>query len=258
MGGITSTFKRFFTNKTTVTLVGVVAGLAVLVGFYLYRVKNQVNPIRVPIAVRDIAATEEITKDDIEYVKVSSSFLKKADVYQTTKDLIGKYVTTGTSITKGAMFYKTQVVEKKELPNAIFDEIPEGDTIYQLKVDNTSTYANSIFPGDKIDLWLKTTENGMLVFGEFISNIEVLAVRDSAGENVFDATSEKAPAFLLFAVKTDMYRYLKMAEYISGMSVIPVPKNNLLNPDVGSTQYSNDELLDIIKSQSTRKEGNSE
>lgn len=258
MGGVKNTFKKFLTNKTTVTLVGILLGLGVLVGFYLYRVSKEVNPTRIPVAKRDIAATEEITKDDIEYIKVRKNFLKSADVYQTTTNLIGKYVATGTSIPKGGMFYTTQVVEKKELPNAIFDEIPEGDTIYQLKVDNTSTYANSIFPGDKIDLWLKTTENGMLVFGEFISNIEVLAVRDSAGENVFDATSEKAPAFLLFAVKTDMYRYLKMAEYISGMSVIPVPKNNLLNPDVGSTQYSNDELLDIIKSQSTRKEGNSE
>ena len=62
------------------------------------------------------------------------------------------------------MFYTAQVVEKKELPNAIFDEIPEGYTIYQLKVDNNTTYANSIYPGDKIDLWLKTTENGIFSF----------------------------------------------------------------------------------------------
>ena len=117
-----------------------------------------------------------------------------------------------------------KLLKKKELPNAIFDEIPEGYTIYQLKVDNNTTYANSIYPGDKIDLWLKTTENGILVFGEFISNIEVLAVRDNAGQNVFDVTSGRTPAWLLFAVKTDLYRYLKLAESISGMTIIPVPK----------------------------------
>ena len=153
------------------------------------------------------------------------------------------------------MFYKTQVVEKKELPNAIFDEIPEGYTIYQLKVDNTSTYANSIFPGDKIDLWMKTTENDMLVFGEFISNIEVLGVRDSNGQSVFDVTSGKTPAWLLFAVPTDMYRYLKMAESIRGISIIPVPKNNLYNAETGSTQYSSTELKSIIENQSKRMEG---
>ena len=257
MGGLTKTFSRFFTNKTTVTIVGVVAGLAVLVGFYLYRVNNQVNPVLVPVAKSNLSATQEITKEDIEYVKVSSKFLKNADVYKKTEitSLVGKYITTGTSISKGGMFYKTQVVEKKELPNAIFDEIPEGYTIYQLKVDNTSTYANSIFPGDKIDLWMKTTENDMLVFGEFISNIEVLGVRDSNGQSVFDVTSGKTPAWLLFAVPTDMYRYLKMAESIRGISIIPVPKNNLYNAETGSTQYSSTELKSIIENQSKRMEG---
>lgn len=257
MSGLVKTFQRFFTNKTTVTIVGVVAGLAVLVGFYLYRVNNQVNPVVVPVAKKELLATNEITKDDIEYVKVSNKFLKSADVYKKTdiNNLIGKFVTTGTSIPKGGMFYTTQVVEKKELPNAIFDEIPKGYTIYQLKVDNTSTYANSIFPGDIIDLWMKTTENSLLVFGEFISNVEVLAVRDSAGENVFDVTSGRTPAWLLFAVPTEMYRYLKMTEFISGVSVIPVPKNNLVNPDTGSTQYSSQELLNIIMNESERMEG---
>ena len=252
MGGKKNVFTKFLTNKTTVTLVGVILGLGVLVGFYIYRVNKQVDPTRIPIAKRAISATEEITKDDIEYVKVSKSFLKKRDIYKTVTNLVGKYVATGTSIPKGGMFYTTQVVEKKELPNAIFDEIPEGYTIYQLKVDNNTTYANSIYPGDKIDLWLKTTENGVLVFGEFISNIEVLAVRDNAGQNVFDVTSGRTPAWLLFAVKTDMYRYLKLAENISGMSVIPVPKNNLVNPDVGSTEYSSQELVDILDRETLR------
>ncbi len=252
MGGKKNVFAKFLTNKTTVTLVGIVLGLGVLVGFYMYRVNKEVNPTRIPVAKKAISATEEITKDDIEYVKVSKSFLKKRDVYKTVNDLVGKYVATGTSIPKGGMFYTEQVVEKKELPNAIFDEIPEGYTIYQLKVDNTTTYANSIYPGDKIDLWLKTSENGILVFGEFISNIEVLAVRDSSGQNVFDVTSGRTPAWLLFAVKTEMYRYLKIAESISGLSIIPVPKNNLVNPDVGSTEYSSQELIDILDNQTMR------
>ncbi len=245
-------FAKFLTNKTTVTLFGIVLGLGVLVGFYLYRVNKEVDPTRIPIAKRDISATEEITKDDIAYVKVSKSFLKKVAVHTNVNDLVGKYVATGTSIPRGGMFYTTQVVEKKELPNAIFDEIPEGYTIYQLKVDNTTTYANSIYPGDKIDLWLKTTEDGILVFGEFISNIEVLAVRDSSGQNVFDVTSGRTPAWLLFAVKTDMYRYLKLAESISGVSIVPVPKNNLFETEVGSTEYSSQELIDILDHQTIR------
>ena len=50
MGGIKNTFTKFFTNKTTVTILGVVLGLGVLVGFYIYRVNKEVNPTRVPVA----------------------------------------------------------------------------------------------------------------------------------------------------------------------------------------------------------------
>lgn len=250
MSGIITTFKRFFTNKTTVTIIGVMAGLAVLVGFYIYRVNTTVNPVRIPIAKKDIAATEEITKDDIEYVKVSNTFIKKADVIKSEKDLIGKYVSTGTSIPKGGMFYTNQVVEKKELPNSIFSEIPDKYTIYQLKVDNTSTYFNNIYPGDEISLWLKTSDSGLLVYGEFIPRIKVLAVRDSSGNNVFDVTSGRTPAWLLFAVPTDMYRYLKLAEFMSGVTIEPVLSQNLFVSETGSTLYSSEELIELIKSKS--------
>ena len=111
MGGVKNTFKKFLTNKTTVTLVGILLGLGVLVGFYLYRVSKEVNPTRIPVAKRDIAATEEITKDDIEYIRVSSKFLKKADVYKSTTNLIGKYVATGTSIPKGCLLYTSDAAD---------------------------------------------------------------------------------------------------------------------------------------------------
>ena len=49
-----------------------------------------------------------------------------------------------------------------------------------------------------------------------------------------------------------MYRYLKLTENISGMSLVPVPKNNLVNPDVGSTEYSSQELIDLLDRESMR------
>ena len=48
MGNLINTFKKFFTNKTTVTILGVVVGIAVLFGFYTYRVNSAVNPQSVP------------------------------------------------------------------------------------------------------------------------------------------------------------------------------------------------------------------
>ena len=247
MGSLINTFKKFFTNKTTVTILGVVVGVAVLFGFYTYRVNNAVNPTRVPVATRTIAATEEITSDDIRMEEIGSSFLTD-DIITSTNDLVGKYINTGTSIPEGGMFYTSQIVEKEELPNSIFDEIPDGYTIYQLRVNNESTYANSIFPGDRIDLFMTTTQDDLIYFGEFIRSIEVLAVRDANGENVFDVTSGRTPAWLLFAVPTDMYRYLKVAEYIANVTITPVPRNRTYNTESGSTEITNEELLQMIQS----------
>ena len=247
MGSLLNTFKKFFTNKTTVTILGVVVGVAVLFGFYTYRVNNAVNPTRFPVATRTIAATEEITSDDIRMEEIGSSFLTD-DIITSTNDLVGKYINTGTSIPEGGMFYTSQIVEKEELPNSIFDEIPDGYTIYQLRVDNESTYANSIFPGDRIDLFMTTTQDDLIYFGEFIRSIEVLAVRDANGENVFDVTSGRTPAWLLFAVPTDMYRYLKVAEYIANVTITPVPRNRTYNTESGSTEITNEELLQMIQS----------
>ena len=204
----------------------------------------------IPPTKREILATEEITKDDIEYVKVRKKFFKKADVYQTTNNLIGKYVATGTSIPKGGMFYTSQVVEKKELPNAIFDEIPEGYTIYQLKVNETTTYANSIYPGDKIDLWLLTKVENNYVYEPFITNIEVLSVKDSKGQNVFDVNSGRTPAVLAFAVPNDIFVYLSKVGFLSGMSLYPVPINKNNADKDATTEISNKELQTLIDSKS--------
>ena len=241
-------FKKFIINKTTVTILGIIAGVAVLVGFYIYRVNNAINPTIIPVAKNEISATEEITAEDIEWVSISSSFLSNANVITNTNDLIGKYVTTGTSISEGGMFYAEQVVEKRDLPNSVFEEIPDGYTIYQLGVDETTTYANSIFPGTRIDLYIEAEDpdTGRIIFGEFVQSIEVLAVRDSDGQNVFDVTSGGQPAFLLFAVQTDLYRYLKMAERISGMEVVPIPRNRDYTENPGSTEYNNQQLINLI------------
>jgi hypothetical protein len=43
-------------------------------------------------------------------------------------------------------------------------------------------------------------DTGKIMYGKFIQSIEVLAVRDSSGKNVFDQNPNTTPAELLFAV----------------------------------------------------------
>lgn len=250
MGNFLTTLKKFFKNKNTVTILGVIAGVIVLWGFYNHRLNQAINSVKVPVAKRELCAKEEITKEDIEYVDISNELLKKSKVVVKPSLIVGHYVNVGTSIPEGAMFYTSQIVEKKELPDAITDEIPEGYTLYQLKVDNNKTFANSIYPGNKIDLFLKTKEEGTnkYMYGCFIKSIEVLAVRDSNGDNVFDSSSKRTPAFLLFAVPNDMYKLLKATDFISDMELFPVPRNKKYTADDAATEIDSIDLQVLIES----------
>lgn len=226
MGNLQEFFKKTIANKNTVTILLVLAGVVVLWFAYNSRVKEATTPIRVPCAKTELNATEEITEDKIDWVEVNSRLLKKADIIQNQGALIGYYVTTGTSIPKGGLFYKTQVVAKADLPNSIFDNIQDGYTIYSLSVNNHTTFGNSIYPGDYIDLYMKATdESNKIIYGKFIEKIQVLGVRDSGGKDVFGTTDTRTPAELLFAVPNDMYELLMKSGYISGVTLVPVPRN---------------------------------
>ncbi len=249
MGNLLGGFKRFFSNKNTVTILAVIAGVLVLWFFYNMRVNEAITLIKIPYAKEEIGATEEITAEHIGYMEVSSKVLTQSDnaVIQSEQLLIGKYVTTGTSIPEGGMFYSSQVVEKNELPNAVFDDIPTGHTLFTLSVNNNSTYGNSIYPGDKIDLYAKFTDDlGIINFGNFISSIEVLAVRDSGQNDVFESTETKVSAYLLFTVPNELFGLLSTA-IDHNVEIIPVPRNKEYTEEGAVTQIESQEIRNYIE-----------
>ena len=251
MGNLFTTLKNFFKNKNTVTILGVLAGIAVLWVGYSIRVKEATTPVRIPVAKRELSAQSEITQDDIQYIEINSKFLNKVDAYRTAADVIGMYVNIGTSIPQGGLFYKAQVVKKEQLPKTLFDNIKDGNTLYGLAVNNHTTYGNKIYPGTKIDLYLKATDNGKVIFGKLIESIEVLAVVDSNGNDVFSSTNAGSPAELLFSVTDEYFSLLSRAEYISGISLIPVPRNSEYSSGDKQENISRDDLQNFIDAKSS-------
>ena len=59
--------KRFFGNKNTITILCVILAVVVLWIFYNYRIKQQTNPVRVPVAKVEIQPRTLITDDMIEW-----------------------------------------------------------------------------------------------------------------------------------------------------------------------------------------------
>lgn len=242
--------KKLLLNRNTVTILGVLAGVIALWFAYSITLDKAVKPTKVPVAVKDIPAGSIITKDDIEYVDINRDVLKKASIITSSSQLINYYVNNNTSVTKGSTFYTSQVVKKDELIDRDLEIIPENYKIYWLSVDNTTTYANSIYPGDKIDLWLLTKVENNYVYEPFITNIEVLSVKDSKGQNVFDVNSGRTPAVLAFAVPNDIFVYLSKVGFLSGMSLYPVPINKNNADKDATTEISNKELQTLIDSKS--------
>lgn len=231
--------KKFLSNRNTVTIICAIIGVAVLYIGYNMRVQSAIEPINVPYAKVTIQPRSEITDDMIGFMEVASAAVEKmgdniivCDNSSTgdgscAQRLIGRYSNINTMIPQGSLFYESAVVDKGELPDASVYDIKEGQTLYYLNVNMSTSYVNSIVPGGYIDLYVRTTDNttGTVRAGKFIENIEVLGVKTSDGLNVFENSDEqRVPAYVIFAIPSDQHIYLLMAAKL-GLEIIPVPIN---------------------------------
>lgn len=239
--------KRFLKNKNTVTIICVVLAIAILYVGYNWRIKQQTNPIKVPYAKVEIQPRTLITEDMVGIVEIPRSMLKNNTV-RSISLVIGKYSNYNTVIPNGSVFYLSTLIDLKDMPDSAFGDIPDGYTVVSLPVDNNSTYGNSIFPGNYIDLYFKNVdETGKILLGKLIESIEVLDVKDSQGKHVFENTIEgRTPSSLLFAVPERMHLLLRKAMYIGGTTIIPVPRNKSYSLNPGETLISSTYIQDFI------------
>lgn len=246
-------------NKNTVTVICVIAAIFVLYIGYNIRIKQAVNPITVPYAKTTINPGTQITADEVGTIDVPPSMLK-GNVITSQGNVVDKYVSSDSIIPEGSLFYSRLVVEKDELKANIILSYPKGYVLYNMPVDTASTYGNSIFPGNYIDIYLKavnklvegaalTTDADKILLGKLVENVKVLAVKDSSGQAVFaNVDEQRTPAMIVFAVPEDYYILLKKAEYLRtyDTTLIPVPTNESLKDKPGSLAITSTQLKDWI------------
>lgn len=251
MSNILVSIKRFFANKNTVTIIGVIVIIAILYFAYNTQIEQAVTPIRnIPIAKQTIQPRTKIDKNMIDYIDVAPIMLTQ-NVIHSADYIIDKYSNYNTVIPQGSMFYSGVVVSADEMPDTAFINVKEGEIPYYFPVNIETTYGNSMFPGNKIDIYMKAEdEDGMLMVGKLVENIEILAVKDSTGKNVFENTDEdRIPASLIFGVSERINILLRKASYMNEFSVvlIPVPHGGNITVE-GETQVSTMYLEDFINS----------
>lgn len=253
MNNLKASISKFLGNKNTVTILGVVLCLVILYIGYTTRINSQVAPADVPYAKVEIKPGTEITEDMIGITQVPKAFLNEhKEILQDKQNIVGKYSDYSTVIPAESFFYDTAVVPQDKLPNSAFGPIPSGYTVINYPVDIASTYANSMTPGSSISIYCKLlNDDGEVMFGKFISPVEVLDVKDASGEHVFESTEEsRVPAFMLFAVPEEQHLLLRKALYLQreyDVELLLIPYTEELSQD-SEPEITSDRIVEFIES----------
>lgn len=252
MNNLVVGIKKFFTNKNTVTVVGVILAIVILYVGYNMRINQAITPVTVPYATETIKARTQITEDMISTMEIPQSMVTD-EIITNSADVIDMYANGDSVIPAGSLFYKRSVVSRDQLPDSIILDYPKGYVLYNLSVDMASTYSNSIYPGNYIDIYLKVQNaegaDDRIMVGKLLSNVKVLAVFDSNGDNVFANMEEKtAPSQIIFAVPEEYHILLRKAEYLRAYEseIIPVPTAESLEDEPGDVTLSSEDLRNFI------------
>ena len=248
-----ASLKKFLGNKNTVTIIGVLLCIVILVIGYNRAINSKIQLTNnIPYALQDIQPKTLITSDMVGLMSVPEAFIKVGEYYKKASDIVGKYSNYNTMIAKGSLFYKGLVTQEKYLPDSYRYNVPTGSTVINYPVNMSSTYANSMLPGNYINVYFKAvlpaSENednkDSIMFGKFLSNIEILSVKDSSGQHVFENTEEvRTPSYMLFAVKEEQHLLLRKALYLQGrysVELLLVPNTEELPEEIEVNINSND------------------
>ena len=253
MGNLSFKLKKFLQNKNTVTFIGTALILAILYFGYNWRINQAITPVKVPYAKVTIQPRTKITEDMIDYVEVLPSMIN-SDTIKNIQNVVGKWSNYNTLIPKGSLFYTTTIVTSEELPDSALVGVPAGYVPFNLQVDTNTTYGNSIFPNNYIDIYLKALgDNGNPMVGKLIENVKVLAVKDKNGRHVFENSDEsRTPAIIIFAVPADIHLLLRNAVELSNVrtvatELIPVPTTESYSSEPGALKLSSTALKAFIE-----------
>ncbi len=253
MGNFSFKLKKFFQNKNTVTIIGVILIVGILYFGYNWRIKQATTPVKVPYANAVIQPRTQITEDMISYKEVLPSSITSNTITD-VRYIVGKWSNYNTLIPKGSLFYSESVITASELPDSAFVSIQSGYTAFYLPVTTETTYGNSIFPDNYIDIYFKALNaDGKVIVGKLIENVKVLAVKDRNGQHVFEnSDEERTPSILIFAVPEDMHLLLRKATYLENVREIsaeisPVPSSASYSTEPGTIKLSSTYLKQFIE-----------
>ncbi len=229
--------KNLLANKNVVTILGAVLIVIVLYAFYKWRVNSAINPISVPYAKVTIGPRTKITNEMIGYLDIQQSSMKGQVLTNANTQIVGMYTNVNSTIPEGSLFYEGIIVRFEDLADSFLIDMPkdsEGNYMeaYNFKVNTESTYGNSIYPGNYVDIYFIGTNEGKVMYGKVATNVKALAVKDAQGNHVFEhGNAERQPALVILAVTDELASLLRIGSSMSNSKLILVPTNVTYRPE---------------------------
>jgi hypothetical protein len=223
---------------------------------YNYRINSKVSLKEVPVANETIAPKTEITSSMIRNISVPTDFLV-GSYYTNTEYIIGKYTNYNATIAEGSLFYTDLLVKAEDLPDSVFADLPDGYRIATLSIANISGLYGG--PGEYIDIYFSGINgDDKIMFGEFLSGIEILAIVDENGNNTYGSTSEEVgtPETIYLSVPEELYilfgRLDRLNEVVPDLDSYLVVTPHLTDPDVDNVDIylTSDDIKKIINDNS--------
>ena len=244
---------KFLKNKNTVTILGVLICVAILFIGYNMRINQKTALVTVYYANQTIQPKTLITEDMVSRTQVPGSFIL-GSYYKNYDDIVGKYSNYNTMISEGSLFYYDLLIEEENLPDAVLYDLNEGEKLVSMPVNMTTTYGNSIMPGNKVDIYVKLLDSNKIVYGEYFTNVEVLGVKDSNGRNVFENSGEtRTPAYVYFSLPEAKYLLFKGMDYLKShndnaeIEIVLVPNTKKYETtDPTATEVASNYLYDFV------------
>ncbi|MBP3920588.1 MAG: hypothetical protein J6D28_03385 [Bacilli bacterium] len=242
---------RFLKNKNTVTVLGLLVIVAMLWGVYYWQLQKQVKPTSVPVASVTIQPRTQITADMIKYIDVPESYIPENAITDEAQ-LLQMYSHYNTVIPAGSMFYTDALTTEEAMPNYILGLLKEGETAITFTPDSEDM-GYGIMPNDKIDLYMRvTTEEGSVMFGKLVENVEVLQVLDGSNLPVYEVNDgSRTPEKLIFGLQEDIFLLLYRSQFLD-IDLVPVQHGKWKDDTNAKITLTTQELIDYIKARTVQ------
>ena len=226
----------------------IIAILLSVVLFFGYNLtlRNQLNPMLLPVANKYLESGHKITKDDISFIEVPKSIVID-NIYQNQDEMINKYINSYNAIAQGSLFYKELMTESDDIKDANSFNLNKDEVAVSIDADIKSSYANSILKGHNIDIYFKDDIDDKLIYGLLVKNARVIAVYDSDGETI-DQTNTNDTSVIVLALSYADADLVSKAKFIG--EVFPIVSYDTLNQKEDHNYYDIVKMKQIISSKS--------